>query len=469
MADPQVQANDEQEIAEAQNSLVDLLYDVVAQGATTRLGGFVYRRIDSVLSTVEKTAKWSLPQPVPTEGDEANSDGSKISAPPLIRPLPWMLFLPALVVMRMVRVGLSLLALMVGRPPVTPASVVHFVQNKRRKLRALKYRGQKLGRISRAEAKADDELQTTWLSRIIMPLRTIVCRPGRVVVTPHRHHHRHAHRQQNQQQQQQQDQQPGWKRNAHERDVDDDDDSGHEVDEGTVSELLDKYADDAGDSSFHADSASGESSDSSLSEQEKSATEDVPSKPPASEPARKESNGHAHKEGSQARRKSDLNVESASKPAENGSVDGSKKQDAAKEPASAQNEPAAKEPEKAEAKEGKPKATENGSSDGSKNQDAAKEERQKQESNKPKPNSTASDSERTDSKQTSVAGGQKNQQEEDAAKAQSMSDVKTNFQQKNKQQQQQQQNQQQNQPQHANANGGSGGKKQKRPSQGHQA
>uniref|UniRef100_A0A1Q3EVR7 Proteinral transcription factor iif subunit 1 n=2 Tax=Culex tarsalis TaxID=7177 RepID=A0A1Q3EVR7_CULTA len=463
MADPQVQANDEQEIAEAQNSLVDLLYDVVAQGATTRLGAFVYRRIDSVLSTVEKTAKWSLPQPqVPDGGDEANADGSKISAPPLIRPLPWMLFLPALVVMRMVRVGLSLLALLVGRPPVTPASVVHFVQNKRRKLRALKYRGQKLGRISRAEAKAEDELQTTWLNRIIMPLRTIVCRPGRVVVTPHRHHHRHPQRQQNQQQQQQQhDQQPGRKRNAYERDVEDDDDSGHEVDEGTVSELLDKYADDAGDSSFHADSASGESSDSSLSEQEKSTTEDVPSKPPTSEPVRKESNGHAHKEGSQARRKSDLNVESASKPAENGSVDGSKKQDAAKEPA-------AKESDKAEEKEGKPKATENGPSDGSKNQDAAKEERQKQESNKPKQNSTLSDSERTDSKQTSVAG-QKNQQEEDAAKAQSMSDVKTNFQQKSKQQQQQQQNQPQNQPQHVNANGGSGGKKQKRPSQGHQA
>ncbi|EDS45770.1 conserved hypothetical protein [Culex quinquefasciatus] len=441
MADPQVQANDEQEIAEAQNSLTDLLYDVVAQGATTRLGGFVYRRIDSVLSTVEKTAKWSLPQPVLDGGDEASSDGSKISAPPLIRPLPWMLFLPALVVMRMVRVGLSLLALMVGRPPVTPASVVHFVQNKRRKLRALKYRGQKLGRISRAEAKAEDELQTTWLSRIIMPLRTIVCRPGRVV------------RQQNQQQDQQQ---PGRKRNAQERDVDDDDESGPEVDEGTVSELLDKYADDAGDSSFHADSASGESSDSSLSEQEKSAVEDVPSKP-ASEPAKKESNGHAPKEGSQARRKSDLNVESAPKPAENGSVDSSKKQDATKEPAT-------KEPEKAEVKEDKPKATENGSTDGSKSQDAAKEERQKQEANKPKLNSTASDSERTDSKQTSVAG-QKNQQEEDAAKNQSMSDVKTNFQQKNKQQQP---NQPQNQPQQTNANGGTGGKKQKRPSQGHQ-
>lgn len=471
MADPQVQANDEQEIAEAQNSLGDLLYDVVAQGVTTRIGVFVYRRIDSVLSTVEKTAKWSLPQPVPEGGgDEAGADGSKISAPPLIRPLPWLLFLPALVIMRMVRVGLSLLALLVGRPPVTPASMVHFVQIKRRKLRALKYRGQNLSRISQAEAKAEEELQTTWLSRIIMPLRTIVCRPGRAEGTPHRHHHRHPQRQQNQQNQQDPQQQPGRKRNAHERDAGDDDESGPEVDEGTVSELLDKYADDAGDSSFHADSASGESSDSSLSEQEKSTVEDDPAKL-ASEPAKKESNGHAHKEGSQARRKSDLNVESpsssSSKPAENGSVDGSKKQDAAKEPAAAQKEPTAKEPEKVEekeVKEEKPKTTENGSNDGSKSQDAAKEERPKQESNKPKQNPTASDSERTDSKQT-VAAGQKNQQEEDATKNQSMSDVKTNFQHKNKQQQP---NQPQNQPQHANANGASGGKKQKRPSQGHQ-
>ncbi|XP_055620517.1 uncharacterized protein LOC129764908 [Toxorhynchites rutilus septentrionalis] len=245
MSNPPIQTSDELEIAEAQNSLFELLYDFAARGMSTRAGQFVYRRVDNLLSKMEKTARWSVPQ---TPAIDDGSGKLSISAPPLVRPLPWILFLPALIALRLVRVALSLLALMVGRQPVYPSTVVTFLQTRRRKLRALKYRGQKLDRISSIERQVEGKLRTTWLSRIILPLRTAV--PS-AEVHHHQHHHHHE---------------PAKKRNAAERDAEDSDDSSEE---GSVLELLDKYADKAGDSSFNVEDASQESSsDSYISENE---------------------------------------------------------------------------------------------------------------------------------------------------------------------------------------------------------
>ncbi|XP_052893521.1 uncharacterized protein LOC128301201 [Anopheles moucheti] len=173
---------DEQEIAEARGTTVpDMLYDVVARAATTSVGQFIYKRVDNLLWTIEKTARWSLPQPSPaavsskaSAAEESEDIGGNISGPPLIRPLPWLLFLPALIALRMVRSALSMGARFVGRGPVLPSSVVGFLQNKRRKLRALKYRGQRLQRIAKVEQEADPK-QVTWLQRIILPLRMVIC------------------------------------------------------------------------------------------------------------------------------------------------------------------------------------------------------------------------------------------------------------------------------------------------------
>lgn len=60
-----------------------------------------------------------------------------------MRPLPWLLFLPALVALRCSRTFVSLLALMVGYPSVDPADVVSFLQKLRREVRAVKYQGQR--------------------------------------------------------------------------------------------------------------------------------------------------------------------------------------------------------------------------------------------------------------------------------------------------------------------------------------
>ncbi|XP_055531818.1 uncharacterized protein LOC129722417 isoform X1 [Wyeomyia smithii] len=236
MSNPRAQTSDELETVEAQNSLFDLLYDGSARAVTTRLGQFVYRRVDSLLSIVEKTARWSLPQS--SSIHSANDDPNKISisAPPLVRPLPWLLFLPALIALRLIRVALSFLALMLGKPPVYPATVVGFLQNRRRKLRALKYHGQRLNRIIRSESQAGEESRPTWLNRVTLPIRTVVStRASMRQSSQEANHIDHL-------------QQVTKKRNVEERDFEDSDDS---FEDAACMDLLEKYANIDGDSSFN--------------------------------------------------------------------------------------------------------------------------------------------------------------------------------------------------------------------------
>lgn len=461
MSNPQAATNDELEIAEAQNSLVDLLYDYASQAVTTRVGQFVYRRVDGLLSTIEKTARWSLPQPPPCEEDTSKMN---ISPPPLIRPLPWLLFLPALIILRMVRHHLSFLALILGKPPICPETIVAFLQNKRRKLRALKYRGQKLDRINRAEKLSENELETTWLSRITLPLRTVICtrrvgnRPVKTVLyhhPTHLKHHKHEAK----------------KRNVDERDDGDSEESFEDV---GCQELLERYANHAGDSSYVAEEEPSEdSSDSFISDLDKSIIEEEAQKDDNSATARKESNGHTnlekHKKSEEPKQKSALNVESgrpvshaATIPEEvapsteeaprNGSADAaSSKPDAKQVNASSRSKSAA-----------------NIESD----QTTAKSTFISAKSN---PNLTPSESESNETKPAPSTAPASKDQSEDSLKSDnlnaskdrsaSMSEVKTNYQQKSKQQQPQQSQQpQQPQQQQVTANGG-GGKKSKRPSQ----
>lgn len=285
-----VSTADEQEIAEARGfTLPDMLYDVVARAATSSIGQFVYKRIDNLLWTVEKTARWSLPQqPAMVSEKKATSDtaavgteesedvGTNISGPPLVRPLPWLLFLPALIVLRLIRTVLSMGARFIGRGPVLPATMVGFLQNKRRKLRALKYRGQRLQRISRNEMASDGEppqgAAATWLQRIILPLKMVICtgpnratdvnsdvahavvfRKDRPTVATHK---RSAT--------------VSKKRNLNQREAESaeeqeasDEDS---FEDAGCKELLEKYANVAGDSSFNVEDISSASDDSSSSQ-----------------------------------------------------------------------------------------------------------------------------------------------------------------------------------------------------------
>lgn len=285
-----ISAADEQEIAEARGStLPDMLYDVMARAAITSIGQFVYKRIDNLLWTVEKTARWSLPQnpPIMTEktatsekvspavaGTEESEDaGTNISGPPLIRPLPWWLFLPALIVLRLIRTVLSMGAKVIGRGPVLPTTMVGFLQNKRRKLRALKYRGQRLQRISRHERASEESPQgiaSTWLQRIILPLKMVICtRPYRAADNNSDVAHAVVFRKDQPSTAAQKRTVPvSKKRNLNQREAESDEEGASDEDsfeDAGYKELLDKYAN-ADDSSFNVEDISSPSDDSSSSQ-----------------------------------------------------------------------------------------------------------------------------------------------------------------------------------------------------------
>ncbi|CAD7015078.1 unnamed protein product [Ceratitis capitata] len=108
--------------------------------ATTRIGQYVLERGDRVLRTIEDTVKWSLPQ------DKA--------AGPLVRPLPWIPFLVLIIFLRQVRIWLSLVALFIGNGPVTPHTLIYFIQTRRRKLRSIRINGMKAIQQEAADRKA---------------------------------------------------------------------------------------------------------------------------------------------------------------------------------------------------------------------------------------------------------------------------------------------------------------------------
>lgn len=94
--------------------------------------------------------------------------------PALERPLPWFIFLPALVSMRIFRVGLTFGALLMGKDPVGPSTVVRFLQTRRRKLRALKYNGLRSIRTRNANKNSDGK-NKGYLTHIYKLICRLAC------------------------------------------------------------------------------------------------------------------------------------------------------------------------------------------------------------------------------------------------------------------------------------------------------
>lgn len=132
------------------------------------VGQFLLKQSDKILWIAEKTAKWSCPSEpfgkrnssfpisllfLQLRNSALHSDSTRPQGKPagLIRPLPWLLFLPALILIRIVRSTVSFLSQMLGSESIEPAELVAYLQMGRRKLRALKYQGLRLQRIRTEE------------------------------------------------------------------------------------------------------------------------------------------------------------------------------------------------------------------------------------------------------------------------------------------------------------------------------
>ncbi|KAL0869772.1 hypothetical protein ABMA27_005999 [Loxostege sticticalis] len=131
----------------------EVLQNAAEHAASYRLGQSALRHLDRALWVVEKCARWAVPPPL---------DQDERPQPELVRPLPWIFFLALLITLRITRESISLVNLVMGKPPLRSADVVTYIQSKRRYLRTLKYQGSRLSRARAASAQP----QRAWYARL---------------------------------------------------------------------------------------------------------------------------------------------------------------------------------------------------------------------------------------------------------------------------------------------------------------
>ncbi|XP_076621239.1 uncharacterized protein LOC143341838 isoform X3 [Colletes latitarsis] len=119
-----------------------ILESGVVTASQSFVGQALFKLVDSFLWVVEKSAQWSLP----AQEINAEENGKVFGKIQLVRPLPWILFLPSLVMLRIVRAGLNVGAFVLGYPKIQSSGVVKFVQKSRRRLRALNLKAVKSAR-----------------------------------------------------------------------------------------------------------------------------------------------------------------------------------------------------------------------------------------------------------------------------------------------------------------------------------
>ncbi|XP_060814161.1 paternally-expressed gene 3 protein-like [Bombus pascuorum] len=140
----------------------------------TALGQTLFRLVDSFLWVIEKSAQWSLP----LEEIEAEDSGKLFGKIKLIRPLPWFLFLPGLVILRIIRCTINIGAYVFGYSQIQPSGMVKLMQRSRRRLRAL---NSKIGKsVRRSPANKDKRLtmieaKKALIRSIRLTLSTLSC------------------------------------------------------------------------------------------------------------------------------------------------------------------------------------------------------------------------------------------------------------------------------------------------------
>ncbi|XP_012214462.1 serine protease HtrA-like isoform X4 [Linepithema humile] len=99
-----------------------------------RLGQIVLKVLERFLWIVEKCAEWSLPD----EEIPRDENGKILEKLELVRPLPWILFLPSLIILRIIKISLNIIIFLLGFSLITANDLVKFTQKLRMHLIALK-------------------------------------------------------------------------------------------------------------------------------------------------------------------------------------------------------------------------------------------------------------------------------------------------------------------------------------------
>ncbi|XP_015606389.1 uncharacterized protein LOC107273086 isoform X2 [Cephus cinctus] len=159
------------------NSTVSRLGETIVasieSAARLQLVQTLLKLTDRFLWIVEKSAEWSLPvQEITTE-----TNGKTFGKMELVRPLPWIFFLPSLIILRAIRMGLNVGAFVLGYPTVQPSGMVKLIQKSRRRLRTIKSNGLRIIRQRKVTAKDRklSEAKTSLIKSILMTLSTLSC------------------------------------------------------------------------------------------------------------------------------------------------------------------------------------------------------------------------------------------------------------------------------------------------------
>ncbi|KYM82022.1 hypothetical protein ALC53_07506 [Atta colombica] len=93
----------------------------------SKLRQTILKYTDYFLSLVEKCMEWSLPE-------QNIEDEKELGKTELVRPLPWLLFLPCLMMLRLIRVIVNIGAFIFNYPKITSSEMIKFVQKHRKYL-----------------------------------------------------------------------------------------------------------------------------------------------------------------------------------------------------------------------------------------------------------------------------------------------------------------------------------------------
>ncbi|EFN76898.1 hypothetical protein EAI_10440 [Harpegnathos saltator] len=115
-----------------EGTYVGWIKSAVDRAARTWIGLIVLKQMDTFLWIVEKSMEWSLPR------NEDISENEESRRADLVRPMPWPLFLPTLLFLRVIRASLNAGAFMLGLPLVSSVSMVRFVQRSRYRLASVR-------------------------------------------------------------------------------------------------------------------------------------------------------------------------------------------------------------------------------------------------------------------------------------------------------------------------------------------
>lgn len=127
----------------------------VESAAQMSVGQAILKMVDKVMWIIEKSVQWSLPAPeavtgksnvsyliekvfaIPTfyhgifynflqmvEKKFTEENGKSFGKPELVRPLPWIIFLPTILMLRLFRASINTVAVVFGYPAVEPSDMV---------------------------------------------------------------------------------------------------------------------------------------------------------------------------------------------------------------------------------------------------------------------------------------------------------------------------------------------------------